>query len=425
MFTSSDSPSGPICAPGNGLVIRYNSTRWDFGCLASGRPRGTFFGIFSSVRGDRGMTSILAQSPLDDWHVAHGGKMVDFAGWSMPVRYGSIMAEHHTTRNAAGLFDVSHMGRFRCDGPRAGPFLDRLLTRRVRNLAPGQIRYALMTNEAGGILDDVLVYHLRDVSGRGYHLVVVNADNRGKIARWIASHLGADEDVRFSDVTAETAMIAVQGPEALNITQPFVDTNLVEIKYYTGTEAVVDGDRGIVSRTGYTGEDGVELIVPAESAARVWQSILAAGEPVGAAPVGLGARDTLRLEAGMPLYGHELCEQVTPIQAGLNFAMNLQDRSFVGREALVRSKSDPHLPKRVGLQLSGRRVPRQHCPIVVAGEVVGEVTSGTFSPTLELPIAMGYVRPEASALLAPAAIDIRGRKEQARIVKLPFYTRPT
>ena len=345
--------------------------------------------------------------------------MVDFAGWSMPVQYTSIVEEHAATREAASLFDVSHMGRFHLTGEGALPLLDRLLTRRVANMDVGQIRYSLVTNEHGGILDDVLAYRLRKPDGEPFCAMVVNASNREKIAQWIRSHLTDSDDVQFEDHTNQTAMIAVQGPRALAIAQSLVDARIDELGYYMGCFTKIRGAKGVVSRTGYTGEDGCELIVLADEAVGVWQSLIDGG----AKPAGLGARDTLRLEAAMPLYGHELSEEINPIQAGLRFAVQLRDREFIGRDALVQLKSDPEQPKRIGLEMNGRRVPREHYPILLGDQVVGEVTSGTFSPTLQKPIAMGYVRPDSADVGSELIVDIRGRHEPAQVVELPFYQR--
>jgi aminomethyltransferase len=369
------------------------------------------------------MTGLLCKTPLADWHIDHGGRMVDFAGWSMPVQYGSIVAEHQATRRAAGLFDVSHMGRLRIEGDGAEAFLDRLLTRKVAGMAAGKIRYSLVCNEAGGILDDVLVYHLQEHGGGLYYLLVVNASNRQKIVDWIDSYQRSWADVRVTDRTLYTAMIAVQGPLALRCVEPLVGTDLGGLAYYTGTETTVCGHPGIVSRTGYTGEDGCELIVPAAAAVEVWEKVLAHGKDAGAMAAGLGARDTLRLEAAMPLYGHELSEQINPIQAGLSFAVNLDGREFVGREALVEARQNKDQPVRVGLELAGRRAAREHYPVLASGQQIGEVTSGTYSPTLERPIAMAYVPPPYSAVGTELAVDIRGSMEPARVVKLPFYSR--
>jgi aminomethyltransferase len=351
--------------------------------------------------------------------------MVDFAGWSMPVQYTSIVEEHNATRRAIGLFDVSHMGRFTLTGPGTAEFLDRITTRRVADMSEGQIRYSLVTNEEGGILDDVLTYRIAGVADSDFQMVV-NAGNREKIFDWLVAKqkdLGAG-GVDIVDRTVETAMIAVQGPSAVALVEPLVATDLEGMRYYTGQMTNISGLKGLVTRTGYTGEDGCELIVAAEDAVAVWDILLGAGQSLGATPAGLACRDTLRLEAAMPLYGHELTEQINPIQAGLKFAINLKDRDFVGHDAIAGFKDDPAQPRRVGLVLSGRRVPREGYPIVdAAGKTVGHVTSGTFSPTLEQPIAMGYVDPQAAETGTELAIDIRGRAEPATVVALPFYKR--
>ncbi len=367
------------------------------------------------------MSSTLAQTPLHFWHVDHSGRMVDFAGWSMPVQYTSIVEEHQATRTALGLFDISHMGRLRFDGEKAAAAIDALVTRSVIDLKPGKIRYALVTNEQGGVLDDVLVYHLLDGAGGSYYLMVVNASNREKILGWIKERL--DPEVSCTDLTKQWAMIAAQGPQSLRAVQGLVEVDLAAMKYYSGKETAIAGHGGIVSRTGYTGEDGVELMVGAAVAEPIWRAILDAAGPDGARAAGLGARDTLRLEAAMPLYGHELNEDVSPLQAGLGFAVDLDKAPFPGQAALRRVAEDASLPKLIGLETQGRRVPREGYAIECNGERVGEVTSGTFSPTLQKPIAMGYVAPRHAAVGTPLEIDIRGRSEPATIVPLPFYKR--
>jgi len=366
----------------------------------------------------------LRKTPLYDWHEAQGAKLVNFGGWSMPLYYTSIVEEHHATRRAATLFDVSHMGRFRFEGPGAAVFLDHLLTRRVDRLKPGQVRYSLICNEQGGVLDDVLVYHLQDASGESYYWMVVNASNRAKIAAWIESHRGG-RDVEFSDLTTATAMIAVQGPRAVGLADSLLNFDLAAAAYYTARECEVGIHEGLASRTGYTGEDGCELIVPAAAAEHVWRQLLDRGKDHRAAPAGLGARDTLRLEAGMPLYGHELSEDINAAQTDLGFAISSKDREFIGRQAIVEAKSDPALPRRVGLTLEGKRVPREGYAVLAGAETVGHVTSGTFSPTLERPIAMAYITPQAAESGGELAIDIRGRSEPARLTALPFYRRET
>jgi aminomethyltransferase len=345
----------------------------------------------------------------------------------MPVHYGSIVTEHQATRTAAGLFDVSHMGRLRIAGASGGDFLEQLLTRRVADTAVGQVRYALVTNEAGGILDDVLVYRLADQGSAPLHMLVVNASNRQKILNWVRFRLSGREDVLLNDVTRETAMIAVQGPVALGLAQPLVAAELAKMKYYHGLQTDVAGQPAIVSRTGYTGEDGFELTVPADAAVAIWEKLLSAGKDRGVMAAGLGARDTLRLEAAMPLYGHELSEEINPLEAGLAFAVNLENRIFPGRDALAKIKQATLARVRVGLELGGKRVPREHYPILhgpdATRQQVGEVTSGTFSPTFDKPIAMGYIRPDLAKVGTELFIDIRGQAEPARVVKLPFYRR--
>lgn len=370
------------------------------------------------------MTATSLQTPLYRWHVEHRARMVDFAGWSMPIQYTSIVEEHQATRRQLGLFDISHMGRLQFSGSGAAQLLDRLVTRRVADMSPGRIRYALVTNEQGGILDDVLVYCLAGAEGGSLHQMVVNASNREKIVDWIRSHIRPDDQVQLVDQTLETAMIAVQGPHALETVAPLVTTDVARMKYYTGAMSMIGGHPGIVSRTGYTGEDGCELIVGKDDAVAVWEAVCDRGQQFGVKPIGLGARDTLRLEAAMPLYGHELSESVDPFQAGLDFAVNLQQREFIGCDALKTIEASGLKAVRIGLELTGKRVARQHAAVYRGAELVGEITSGTFSPTLEKPIAMAYVRPSAATVGIDLQIDIRGRKEPAIVVKLPFYQRP-
>lgn len=369
------------------------------------------------------MTNEPLHTPLFDWHAAHDGRLVDFAGWSMPVQYGSIVAEHQATRTAVGLFDISHMGRLRFTGSAVPEFLNRLVTRRVVKLNQGLIRYALITNEQGGILDDVLVYHLAANDGTSRWMMVVNAGNRAKIVSWIGTQLESGTDVQCEDLTLQTAMIAVQGPKAIDLVSPLLGVDLASFRYYSGQIVDLDGHEVIVSRTGYTGEDGCELIVPAANALDLWKRILADGRAVGGVPVGLGARDTLRLEAAMPLYGHELTESIHPFQAGLDFAVQLKDHEFIGRAALVAAKADPSWPRRVGLRIAGRRVAREHALVLDDGQTVGEITSGTFSPTMQQTIAMAYVPLRYSQPGTELHVDIRGRQVAAQVVDLPFYSR--
>ena len=363
----------------------------------------------------------LLKTPLHSWHAANHGRMVEFAGWSMPVQYGSIIDEHHQTRNAVGMFDVSHMGRLYFSGSHVDEFLDRFTTRRVARVEPGKIRYSLMTNESGGILDDVLVYHLPSLDGEPYHMMVVNASNRSKIVDWIQSN--SDGSVQLNDRTLETAMIAVQGPQANQMVAKISEIDPQTLPYYTGTTTKVLGNAAIISRTGYTGEDGCELIVEAANAIEVWSKVFELSQAIGGGATGLAARDTLRLEAGMPLYGHELNEETNPSQTDLKFAINLKDREFFGRSAIIAAKKDNSLPVRIGLELEGRRAAREGCDIFAGDKKIGHITSGTFAPTLQKSISMGYALPEFTDPGTEVTVDIRGKSHSAKVVELPFYSR--
>jgi aminomethyltransferase len=380
------------------------------------------------------MDPTLLRTPLFDWHVARGARIVDFAGWAMPVQYTSIIEEHTATRNAVAVTDISHMGRLRFEGPGAAVFLAELLTRRVADMELGQIRYSLVTNDEGGILDDILVGYYHDSFGQPFYVVVVNASNRQKIVDWTHAHLSRERaeipgrEVIFTDLSRLWAMFAIQGPKSVDVLQPLVNIDLQWMRYYRGARVQLlhpgaQRQGGIISRTGYTGEDGFELSVGAEIAPAIWQAIIDQGEPFGIVPCGLGARDTLRLEAGMPLYGHELSEQIHPFEAGLGFACHLVGYDFPGRDALLRIQKRPLPRVRIGLEMSGQRVPRQGYTIISKSQPVGEVTSGTFSPTLKKPIAMGFVVPAAAQPGSELQVDLRGRAETARVIELPFYQR--
>ena len=367
-------------------------------------------------------TTDLKKTPLFDWHATHGAKLADFAGWSMPIQYTSIVQEHLATRGGASIFDVSHMARLEFSGPDAGRFVDHLLSRRVDNMKVGRIRYSLIVNEQGGVLDDVLVYRLSDVEGHANYWMVVNAGNHQKILAWIGDRLPEFKECQFTDHTLSTAMIAVQGPQAVALLKEQLDAPVDQIKYYHAKQFSFGGQPALVSRTGYTGEDGCELITTANMAVRFWTNMIDA-HPDKIVAAGLAARDTLRLEAGMPLYGHELSEDINPWQADLGFAVNLKNRDFIGRDALQHQRDAEQESCRVGFALDGRRVPRIDYKIVVDDKPIGVVTSGTFSPTLERPIGMGYVQPRFAEPGTKVDIDIRGRLEEAEVVPLPFYER--
>jgi aminomethyltransferase len=350
---------------------------------------------------------------LHDWHVARSARMVDFAGWDMPVQYTSIIEEHNAVRSAAGIFDISHMGRLSFGGPDALALIEKVFTNNAVTLKDGQVRYGLVCNDNGGIRDDVLVYRWP----YGYAMVV-NASNRVKIVAWLAESKGSF-NVEIRDQTTETCMIAVQGPQALDLCRGLTEADASKLGYYHATPTTYKGTPCVVSRTGYTGEDGVEYMVGAGQGVQLWEEILARG----AKPCGLGARDTLRLEAAMPLYGHELSEEIDPFQAGLGWAVKLDKGEFRGREALIRHGLDSRLRRRVGLELQGKRIAREGAKVLIRSKEVGCVTSGTFGPTVNKSIAMAYIQPECKEIGTPVDVDIRGKMEPARIVPLPFYQR--
>jgi aminomethyltransferase len=359
----------------------------------------------------------LLQTPLHDWHRDHGGRLVEFGGWSMPVQYTTIADEHKTVRERVGLFDISHMGRLTFDGHYVLDWLDRVTTNHVARLADLQIQYSVLATDLGGVIDDVLVYRQPYA-----YIVVCNASNRAPVkARF--DQLRDNAVGNFVDRTSDTAMIAVQGPRALETLQPLFDQPLEPVAYYQFTMGRVLGSlNAVISRTGYTGEDGFEVIVAARSAVDVWNALLASGKPQGILPCGLGARDTLRLEAGMPLYGHELSESINPYAAGVGWAVKLDKGEFAGRDALRTWNAAPILT-RVGIQLESKRIARQGALVFSEGTQVGEVTSGTFSPTLQASLAMAMVDPVAAVPGTPLSVDVRGHVERASVVKLPFYQR--
>lgn len=360
----------------------------------------------------------MLQTVLHDSHALLGAKLVDFAGWHMPVLYTSLVEEHLAVRQRVGLFDVAHMGRLKFEGPDALAFLNRVLTTDCAKLAVGDVKYALVCREDGGILDDVLLYRRE----QGWQLVV-NASNRAKLLAWF-SQVQNGQRMGLVDETESTCMIAVQGPRSCDLLARMTTPEVLALKYYSFMDALVAGIPCVVSRTGYTGEDGFELICPNSQGVQLWDSLMKTGEDLGIAACGLGARDTLRLEAAMPLYGHEMDETVDPLTAGLSFGVRLsKPDDFIGRDAIEKVKSAPTGRKRVGLRLSGKRIPREKMAILHQGTTVGIVTSGTQSPTLGVPIAMGYVPQELSAAGTELAIEIRGSQEAATVCSLPFYKR--
>ena len=360
----------------------------------------------------------MLHTSLHAWHASHGAKLVDFAGWHMPVLYTSLVEEHTAVRQRVGLFDVTHMGRLRFNGPDALPFLEQVLTTDCGKLAIGDVKYSLVCQADGSILDDVLLYRRE----REWQLVV-NASNREKLLTWFEKQK-ARRDIGLVDETVATCMIAVQGPRSCDLLSPLTTASVLQLKYYTFVDAVVAGIPCVVSRTGYTGEDGFEVVCSADQGAALWEALMQHGAGLGIVACGLGARDTLRLEAAMPLYGHEMDDTLDPLTAGLSFGVRLaKSAEFIGRSALEQIKATPLGQKRVGLTLAGKRIPREKMPILRNGQTIGHVTSGTQSPTLGHPIAMGYV---PTALATPGTelhIEIRGSQEPAVVCGLPFYKR--
>ncbi|MEV6109374.1 glycine cleavage system aminomethyltransferase GcvT [Streptomyces sp. NPDC051940] len=369
------------------------------------------------------MTSALRLTALDATHRALGATMTDFAGWDMPLRYGSERDEHNAVRTRAGLFDLSHMGEITVSGQQAGELLDYALVGRLSVLGVGRARYTHICQEDGGILDDLIVYRLADQE----FMVVANASNAQVVLDALTERApGFDAEVR--DDREAYALIAVQGPESPAILASVTDADLDGLKYYAGLPGTVAGVPALIARTGYTGEDGFELFVRPEHAVALWEALTAAGADRGLVPCGLSCRDTLRLEAGMPLYGHELTTALTPFDAGLGRVVKFDKPvDFVGRKALEQAAERAEAaPPRVlvGLVAEGRRVPRAGFAVVADGQVVGEVTSGAPSPTLGKPIAMAYVdAAHAAPGTAGVGVDIRGTHEPYEVVALPFYKR--
>ncbi|MGC5222805.1 glycine cleavage system aminomethyltransferase GcvT [Micromonospora sp. DT81.3] len=361
-------------------------------------------------------------TPLRATHEALGASFTDFGGWLMPVRYTSDLAEHHAVRTAAGIFDISHMAEFLVEGHEAGVFLDYALAGRLSAIPVWKAKYSLLLAQSGGIIDDLVVYRL----GAHRYFVVANAGNHDAVADALATRVSGFE-ATVVDASEDYALIAVQGPIAravLEATPGITDLGrpLAELPYYAATDAFYDGAPLLVARTGYTGEDGFELYVSASAAAGLWDALLTAGSPLGLVPAGLAARDTLRLEAGMPLYGHELSLDIVPAQAGLGRVVAADKNEFVGRKAVL-AAVPADAPVLVGLVSEGKRAGRAGYEVFRGEERVGEITSGALSPTLQHPIAMAFVSPSAAAEGTAVTIDVRGTRIPATVTALPFYRR--
>jgi aminomethyltransferase len=359
--------------------------------------------------------SELKRTPLREFHASHGGRLVDFAGWEMPVQYRSILEEHKAVRRTAGLFDVSHMGEVDVVGQGAEAFLNRLVTNDVTKMFPGRILYSPMCYASGGVVDDLLVYR----RGPTEFFLCINAGNIAKDLAWIREQ-SEGFDVTITDRSDDYALLAIQGPRAIDVVQPLTGAKLGVLKYYHFAEGTVAGVNCLISRTGYTGEDGFELYHAAGDAVLLAEALLAAGGPAGLELAGLGARDSLRLEAGYPLYGHEITQDISPLAAGLGWTVKLdKGADFVGRDALLAQKQNGTSEKVVFFKTGDRRIVRADTPVLdESGSSVGRVLSGTLSPILNEAIGSALVASDTAA--SPLSVDIRGAKVNLHLVKPPF-----
>lgn len=363
------------------------------------------------------MSENLKKTPLNQDHYDLGATMVDFGGWDMPVQYSGILEEHKAVRSSCGLFDVSHMGEIWVTGKDATAYINNMISSDITPQLSGQIKYGVLMMPDGHAVDDLLVYKYTDEK----YLIVVNASNTDKDFAWFKDQLGG-YDVSIDNQSDQTGEIAIQGPLAEEILQTLTDMNLKEMKYYTFAEGKVDGVEAIVSRTGYTGEDGFEVYIDASKTSQIWNAILKAGGS-RILPCGLGARDTLRFEAKMPLYGHELSDKISPLETGLGRFVELDTKGdFIGREALAKEKEEGRKRKIVGIEMVGRGVARDHMPVKKDGAVVGEITSGSYSPTLGKNLGLAIV-PVDYKVDDTVHVEIRGKDVEAKIVKTPFYKR--
>jgi aminomethyltransferase len=362
------------------------------------------------------MGDTLRKTPLHEAHVNLKGKIVPFAGFEMPVQYPSgIMAEHHAVRNDAGLFDVCHMGEFVLTGPESLDLIQKIAVNDASQLEVWQAQYSAMCLEHGGIIDDLLVYRAPD-----HYMLVVNASNKEKDLAWVMKHAEAF-DVNVDDRSDATALLAIQGPKAAGIVQGLTETDLEEIGYYKFSLGSVAGVEGVISRTGYTGEDGFELYIPVDGAMKLWNALMEAGEGEGLIATGLGCRDSLRLEMGYALYGNDLDEEHTPLESGLGWITKMDKGDFIGKDVLVKQKAEGVTRRLVGLKLQERGFPRHGYPIAFEGEDVGEVTSGVVSPSLGFGVAMGYVPTALAKAGSEVGIRIRDKVIPAVVQRPPFY----
>ena len=357
------------------------------------------------------------KTPLYDIHVEEGGKIVPFAGYLLPVQYPTgVIKEHLAVRNACGLFDVSHMGEIIFKGETALASLNHMLTNDFTNMRVGKVRYSVMCNENGGCVDDLIVYKF----AQDYYFVVVNASNRHKDFEFMKAHVL--EGTEIEDISDSLAQVALQGPKAFDIISKLLDQDSIPLKYYTAIEKVnLAGMECMISYTGYTGEAGYEIYTAKENAEKLWRILREAGEEFGLIPCGLGARDTLRLEAGMPLYGHEMDDEISPLETNLNFGVKMSKEEFVGKDALI-ERGEPKIT-RVGLEVIERGILREHQDVYVDGEKIGHTTSGTMCPYINKAVAMALIDRNYAELNTVVEVDVRGRRVKAKVVELPFYSR--
>ena len=359
----------------------------------------------------------LRRTPLYEAHVEAGGRIVDFGGWALPVQYTSILEEHRAVRERAGLFDVSHMGEIHLTGPDAMAFIQHLVTNDCSQMQVHQIVYSPMCYADGGVVDDILVYRVCDND----YWLVVNASNTDKDYDWISRN-ASGYDVTVRNISAQVAQIAIQGPAAQTISQRNTACDLDSIKFFWCLpEAMIAGRKCLVSRTGYTGEDGFEIYCKPEDARHIWDTLLESGKADGLIPAGLGARDSLRFEAALPLYGHEISQDISPLEGNLGFFVKLGKSEFIGREALAAQKEQGLTSRVAGLELAGRGVPREGYPVMAEGREIGRITSGMFSPTFNKGLAMALISTEHARPGTALTIDIRGKAVPATVVKTPFY----
>lgn len=357
------------------------------------------------------------KTPLYETHVKYGGKMVPFAGYILPVQYEGVIQEHMAVRQKAGLFDVSHMGEVICKGKDALANLNMIMTNDFTNMTEGQARYSPMCNEKGGTVDDLIVYKYKEDS----YLIVVNASNKDKDFQWMKEHQFGE--VVFEDISEQVAQIALQGPKAEAVLRKIAGDQDIPDKYYHAVfHAKAAGIECIISQTGYTGEDGYEIYLGAQDAPAMWEALMEAGKEEGVVPCGLGARDTLRLEASMPLYGHEMTDEINPIEAGLGFAVKRKKEAFIGKEALP--VKEELTRKRVGLKVTGRGIIREEAELFSGDKKIGVSTSGTHCPYLGYPVAMAYLDVAYIEPGTPVTAIVRGRKIEAEVVPTPFYKKP-